>query len=64
MDGMHDFVVAVDNKHCIKNDCYQLIGGSCIATIRNHNIDCNILLQAGVSKDLIVIKDFTSNKKV
>ena len=65
LDGTNIFAAAAaDNKKCAKNSRYQLIGDSCAATIVNHNIDCNILFQAGVSKDLTVVKDFASDKKV
>ena len=58
LDGTNSFAAAAaaDNKKCAKNSRYQLIGDSCAATIVNHNIDCNILLQAGFSKDLTVVK--------
>ena len=64
VDGSRDFATPVDNKHCIKNDQCQIIGGSFSATIGDYGIDCNILLQTKVSTDLIFIKDFSSDKKV
>ena len=39
LDGKHNFCAAVDNKHNVKNDRYQLIGGSNAATIGNYYID-------------------------
>ena len=60
MDRTHGFASAVENKNFIENDRLQMIRGSCSVTIGNGNI----LLQAGVSKYLIVIKDFASDKKV
>ena len=39
---------AVDNKHNVKNDCYQIIGGSCIPTIGNLVLDTDLLRKSGV----------------
>ena len=54
----------MDNKHNIKNDRYQFIGGSNAAVIGNYYIDTNLLLMAKVSSELIAPKDFASDKKV
>ena len=64
IDGKIDYCAAVDNKHNVKNDRYQLIGGSNAATIGNYYIDTNLLLLAEVSSELIAPKDFASDKKV
>ena len=64
LDGKISYCAAVDNKHNVKNDRYQLIGGSNVATMGNYYIDTNLLLMAGVSADLIAPKDFASDKKV
>jgi hypothetical protein len=64
MDGKANYCAAVDNKHNVKNDRYQLIGGSNAATIGKYYVDTNLLLMAGVSSDLIAPKDFASDKKV
>ena len=55
---------AVDNKQNVKNDRYQIIGGSCIPTIVNLVVDADLLQQSGVSPGLIKIKDFASDKLV
>ena len=64
IDGKINYCATVDNKHNIKNDRYQLIGGSNAACIGNYYIDTNLLLMAGVSSELLVPKDFASDKKV
>ena len=64
LDGKHNFCAAVDNKHNVKNDRYQLIGGSNAATIGNYYVDTNLLLMSHASSELIVPKDFASDKKV
>ena len=62
--GSCDCTGAVDNKHNIKNDRYQFIGGSCLPTIGNLVVDADLLRQAEVSADLLRVKDFASDKKV
>ena len=64
LDGKIEYCAAVDNKHNVKNDRYQLIGGSNAATIGNYYIDTNLLILAEVSSELIAPKDFASDKKV
>lgn len=64
IEGKINYCAAVDNKHNVKNDRYQFIGGSNAATIGNYYIDTNLLLMARVSSDLIAPKDFASDKKV
>ena len=63
LDGTHDCYNGFENKNWIKNNYYQLMGGSCVATLRNHTIDCFSLVQARASKDPITQKIFTSDKK-
>ena len=55
---------AVDNKHNVKNDSYQINGGSCITTILYLVVDTDILLQSLVSADLIQIKNSALDKFV
>ena len=64
LDGKINHYILMDNKHNIKNDQYQFIGGSNVAVIGNYYIDTNLLLIAKVSSELIVPKDFVSDKKV
>ena len=64
LDGKINYCAAVDNKHDVKNDRHQLIGGSNVATMGTYFIDTNLLLMAGASADLIAPKDFASDKKV
>lgn len=64
LDGKKDHCAAINNKHNIKNNRYQHIGGSNPAVIGNYCIDCNLLLMANVSSELIAPKDFASDKKV
>ena len=45
LDGKKNFCAAVDNKHNINNDRYQLIGGSNAATIGNYYIDTNLYIE-------------------
>lgn len=61
-DGKTSYVGSVDNKHNVKNDRFQCIGGSCVAWIGNHVIDCDLLQQAGLGKDLWRIRDFAPDK--
>ena len=55
---------AVDNKHNVKNDRYQIILGYCILTIVNLVVDTDLLRKSGVSADLIKIKEFASYKLI
>ena len=64
LDRKNEYCAAVDNKHNIKNDRYQLIGGSNAGTMGNYYVDTNLLLMAKVSAELIAPKDFASDKKV
>ena len=52
LDGKSKYLVSVDSKHNAKSDRYQLIGGSCVARIGKLIIDCDLLRQAEVTKDL------------
>ena len=58
------FLCIVDNKYNVKNHRYQYIGSSNVASLGYSIVDINLLLQANVSKDLISVKDFFSDKKV
>jgi hypothetical protein len=62
LDGKSKYLASVDNKHNAKSDRYQLIGGSCVAFIGEHIIDCDLLRQAGVTKDLWRVRDYASDK--
>ena len=64
LDGKINHCAAVNNKHNVKNDRYQFIGGSNAAVMGNYYIDTNLLLMAKVSIELIAPKDFASDKKV
>ena len=64
IDGKINYCAAVDNKHNIKNDRCQLIGGSNAACMGDYCIDTNLLLMAEVSSELLAPKDFASDKKV
>ena len=64
LNGDADHTGIVDNKHNVKNDRYQIVGGSCVPTIGNLLVDADLLRQAGVSPELIRPKDFASDKKV
>ena len=43
LNGKKSHTGAVDNKHNVKNDRYQIIGGSCIPTIGNLVVDTYLL---------------------
>ena len=62
LDGQARFIGSVDYKHNAKSDRYQLIGGSSVTMIGEHIIDCDLLRQAGVSKDLWRVCDYASDK--
>ena len=63
LDGKIKYCTAVNNKYNMKNDRCQFIGGSNSVVIGNYYVDANLLLIAKVSSELIVLKDFASNKK-
>ena len=62
LDEKSKYLAAAINKHNVKNDRFQLIGKSCVATIGDHMIDCDLLWQAGVSKILWRVWDYASDK--
>ncbi len=62
--GRCNFTRAVDNKHNVKNDQYQLIGGSAVPLIGKYVANVVLIRQTGVSEDLFIVTDFASNKKV
>ena len=64
LDGKINHCAAVDNKHNVKNDRHQFIGGSNAETMGNYYIDTNLLIMAEVSSELLAPKDFASDKKV
>ena len=61
LDGQTRFIGSVDNKHNTKGDRYQLIGGSCVATVGSYVVDCELLPFSGVFKDLLRVYDFASD---
>ncbi len=64
LSGHCHFTGAVDNKHNVKNDRYQIICGSGVPLVGKYVADVNLIQQAGVPEDLWIVKDFTSDKKV
>ena len=62
LDGKSKYLASVDNKQNAKSDRYQLIAGSCVARIGKHIIDCDLLRQAEVVKDLWRVWDYASDK--
>jgi hypothetical protein len=63
LSGRCNFTGAVDNKHNVKNDRYQIIGGSGVPLVGKYVADVNLIQQAGVPENLWIVKDFTSDKK-
>ncbi len=61
--GEINYTGTTDNKHNVKNDRYAIIGGSSAPTIGKLVIDVDLLRQAEVSKELIRVKDWASDKK-
>lgn len=61
-DGKARFCCSVDNKHNAKSDRYQLIDGSCVATVGNYVIGYELLQLSGVVKDLWRVCDFASDR--
>ena len=59
LDGNQKYLGTIDNKHNVKNDRYQCIGGSSIASVGNYVVDCDLLRQAQVPIDLWQVSDFT-----
>ncbi len=58
------FTGVVDNKHNVKNDRYQLIGGSSVPLVGKYVADVDLIGQAGIPEDLWIVKDFASDNKV
>jgi hypothetical protein len=56
--GHCNFTRVVDNKHNVKNDQYQLIGGSSITLVGKYVADVDLIRQAGAPEDLFFVKDF------
>ena len=63
LSGIVDYLGSVDNKHNAKNGRTPLIGNSAL-NIGELSVDSDLLRQAKVSKALIVVKDFASDKNV
>ncbi len=64
LSGRYNFTGAVDNKHNVKNDRYQIIGGSGVPLVGKYVADVDLIRQAYVPEDLWIVKDFDSDKKV
>ena len=64
LNGKNNHFTTVDNKHNAKNNRYQFIGELNAVLIENYCINTNLLLIAKVLIELIVLKDFTSDKKI
>ncbi len=64
LSGHCNYTGAVDNKHNIKNDRYQIIGGSGVPLVGKYVADVNLIRQAGIPEYLWIVKDFASDKKV
>lgn len=64
LDGKVNYTASVDNKHNIKNDRYQIIGGSCLPTIGTLIIDADLLRAVGIPESEYRVKDFASDKLV
>ncbi len=62
LSGCCNFTGVVDNKHSVKNDKYQIIGGSGVPLVGNYVADVDLIRQAGVPEDLWIAKDFASDK--
>ncbi len=62
LDGKQKHLGTIDNKHNVKNDRYQCIGGSGIASVGEYVVDCDLLRQAKVPIDLWRVSDFASDK--
>ncbi len=61
--GHCNFTGAVDNKHNVKNDQCQLIGGCSVTLVSKYVADVDLIWQAGVPEDLFIVKNFASDKK-
>jgi hypothetical protein len=64
LDGNQQYLGTVDNKHNVKHDRYQATGGSCVASIGEYVVDCDLLWKANVPDDLWRVGDFASDKLV
>ena len=62
MDGDQHYLGTVDNKHNVKNDWYQAIGGLCVASVGDYVVDCDLLQQANVPIEPWRVDDFASDK--
>jgi len=62
LDGKENHTGVVDNKHNLKNDRYQIGGGSCCPTIGELVVDTDMMRQAGVREEEYRLKDFACDK--
>ena len=63
LDGKINYCVAVDNNYNVKNDRYQLVGGSNGTTMGKYCISTNLLIMSHASFSLLAPKDFASDKR-
>jgi putative effector of murein hydrolase LrgA (UPF0299 family) len=56
------YLGTVNNKHNVKNDRYQAIGSSCVTSIGDYVVDCDLLRHVNVPVDLWRVDDFVSDK--
>ena len=64
VDGKHNHTAASDNKHNAKNYLYYVERVNSAAIFGNYVIDCDMLRQSDISRDLTCPKDYSSDKKV
>ncbi len=48
LSGRCNFTGAVDNKHNVKNDRYQILGGSGVPLVGKYVADVDLIQQAGI----------------
>ncbi len=62
LSGGCNFNEAVDNKHNVKNDGYQIIGGSGVPLVGKYVADVDLIRHEGIPENLWIVKDFASDK--
>ena len=61
MSGDVCYVGLIDTKHNVKNNRYQIIGGSCAAIIGEYVHDIGLLNASGATREFWRPEDFVSD---
>ena len=61
MSGDACYVGLIDTNHNVKNNCYQMICGSCTAILGGYVYGIGLLQASGVTRELWQPEDFASD---